>query len=183
MTESGQDAGQAWVVVAQVMRPHGLRGTLRLKPLTRSAEELVDAPVESYHVRLGRRLLGPYRVDEMWVSGGTVHARFEGIDDRTAAEALTTGELVVPSDQLWPAPPDSFYIHDLEGLEVRDADSGARLGTVRTAREGTAHDYLVLDLEAAPGQEVLLPLLPQFVPDLDPARRVATVRIPEGLVD
>jgi 16S rRNA processing protein RimM len=165
------------------MRPHGLRGTLRLKPLTRSVEELLDAPVDSYHVRLGRRLLGPFKVEELWVSGSTVHARFEGIQDRTAAEELTTGELVVPPEQLWPAPPDSFYIHDLEGLEVLDADSGTRLGTVRTAREGTAHDYLVLDLEAAPGQEVLLPLLPQFVLELDPARRVATVRIPEGLVD
>lgn len=175
--------GDPWVAVAVFQRPHGLRGETRLRPLTRSADELLDAPAGVLHARRGGRIDGPFTIAEARVHDGLLYAFFDQIADRTAAEAFTNAELVVREADLWPPTGGGHYVFQLEGLEVRDADSGAVLGRVRTAREGAAQDLLVLELSSAPGRETLLPITPGFVPEIDTRAGFVRVRIPEGLLE
>jgi 16S rRNA processing protein RimM len=180
MTQPAQD--DPWVVVAVVMRPHGLRGTFRLKTLMRDPEEFLDIPVKTFKVRRGRRIEGELTLAGAEVRNGVVHAWFDGIDDRSAAELFVNAELVIHEDDRWEAPEGSYYVDDLTGLEVRDAESGEVLGRVSTAIEGPAHDYLVLDITGAKARETYLPIDPAFLAEVNVAGFVR-VRIPEGLVD
>ncbi len=182
-----QKTGRApadWVAVAVVMRPHGLHGVMRLKPLTRSAEDLAEAPVTSFSLRAADgKIVRKLTSTERWVREGIVMATFEEIADRTAAEQYTNMELVIPEADLWPAEEDEYYVNQLEGLEVRDAETGRRLGIVRSAQEGAAHDYLLLRLDEKPDRDTLLPLIPQFVPRVLLAEGRVEVTIPPGLVE
>jgi 16S rRNA processing protein RimM len=173
-----------WVAVAVVMRPHGLRGTMRLKPLTRSAEELAEAPVRQFAVRSQQgRIIARLTAEELWVREGIVMANFEQVTDRTTAEQYTNMDLVIAESDLWELGEEEYYVNQLEGLEVRDAVTGQPLGIVRTAQEGAAHDYLVLRLDHVPGRDTLLPLIPQFVPRVSISEGRVEVVIPPGLVE
>ncbi|MDK2971535.1 MAG: rRNA processing protein RimM [Candidatus Sumerlaeota bacterium] len=183
MGEPEQASGQSWVMVALVLRPHGLKGVMRLKPMTRQAEELIDAPVEKFHVRQGRKISGPLTREEFWMGNKILYARFAEVPDRTAAEQFVNGELLIREEDLWEQPEETYYIHDLEGMDVVDHATGTVLGSVRTAQEGTAHDFLILDLEGVAGSDTLLPLIPLYVPEVNVTARKVRVNIPDGLLD
>ena len=76
--------------------------------------------------------------------------RFDGIDDRTAAEALRGRFLTAePLASTAPAPDggdpaDVLWVHELVGSQVRDA-TGADRGVVVSVQANPAHDLLVLD--------------------------------------
>ncbi len=172
-----------WVTIAVILRPHGLRGVFRLKALTRTPEDLVEAPLEELRVRRNGRLAEELVLTEARVmENGIIQARFEGINDRTAAEKFTNCELVIPESERWELPDGEYYIDELSGLEARSSETGEKIGTVKTAREGAAHDYLVLKLDGVP-EETLLPIIPQFVSRVSVAEGFAEVTIPEGLTD
>lgn len=176
-------ADDPWVTVAVFQRPHGLRGEVRLRPLTRTPEELLDCGRTAFRARRGGVWLGELTLGGWKVQRGLVYAFFDEIPDRTAAERFTNADLVVPETEMWQPPDGGYYIYQLEGLAAVDAGTGEVLGRVKTGREGAAHDFLVLDLDAARGREVLLPIVPAFVHSIDIAAGKATVSLPEGLVE
>ena len=68
-------------------------------------------------------------------------------------------ELTVPRAELPPPAPDSYYVADLVGLEVREG--ARRLGVVRDVVSGPANDNLELDSGA------LVPLVEDAVAEID----------------
>ena len=115
--------------------------------------------------------------------GADVLCYFEGVNDRTEAEKLQGLELLIPIEERWAAPEGSFYFDDLAGLAVEEEGTGRDLGTSLRAEEGAAHDYLVIRNPNDAAREVLIPLIPQFVPEVDIPRRRIVVRLPPGLLD
>lgn len=95
--------------------------------------------------------------------------RFEGIADRTAAEALRG--TVLSADAL-PSDPDELWVHELIGAEVHDT-TGARIGVVVAVQANPAHDLLVLD------GGTLVPVT--FV--VEHERERVVVDLPDGLLE
>ncbi|MCB2155689.1 ribosome maturation factor RimM [bacterium] len=172
-----------WVAVAVVLRPHGLDGTMRLKPLTGQDDDLLQVGIRQFRVRnKGRVMDEPLTLRDGTLRQGLLYVHFEGIHDRTAAEKFTNCDLVIPEDERWDLPAGEYYADDLVGLEVRD-EAGKPIGKVLRADNGSAHDYLILSLEGVKAKETMLPLLPDFVPLMNIADGFVEVRIPEGLLD
>lgn len=104
--------------------------------------------------------------------------KFEGFDDRTAAETLR-GALYVPADEARGLQPREFWERDLQGLEVVHARTGAVVGTVAYVMEGPAQDLLAVD---TPAGERLVPLVADIVVEVDVGERRVTIDPPEGLL-
>ena len=104
--------------------------------------------------------------------------KFEGYDDREAAETLR-GPLYVPGDEARDLEAGEFWEHDLEGLEVVHARTGAPVGTVAHVVEGPAQDLLVLD---TPAGERMVPLVAEIVVNVDVDAGRVEVDPPEGLL-
>ncbi|MDQ3886843.1 MAG: ribosome maturation factor RimM [Actinomycetota bacterium] len=160
-------------LVGQVGRPHGVRGEVSIRVRT-------DAPDERFSV--GAQLnAGEGRV--LTISSVRSHAdrllvRFEGVNDRTGAEALRGTLLTVDVCTLAPTEdPDEFHDHELEGLLVVEA-AGRELGTVCEVLHSPGGDLLVVD--TAPGN-VLVPFVREIVPTVDLAARRIVLEPPEGL--
>jgi 16S rRNA processing protein RimM len=144
------------LAVARVTGVKGLRGAMRIEPLTDRPERL--APGEEIYVEgeaSPRRI-----VDVEW--GGRIPAiTLDGIVTRESAEALKDRYLEVDAAEL---PEGTYYWHQLEGLQVVDPN-GTSLGTlISVFRVGENEVYRV---ENEAGEELLIPALRDVVREID----------------
>ncbi|MEP6625835.1 MAG: ribosome maturation factor RimM [Acidimicrobiia bacterium] len=156
MTEAGR------LEVGRIGRAHGLRGEIAVTLSSERVERLTP----------GASLWAGDR--ELVVARARPHQHrwlvcFDGVDDRTAAEALQ-GEFLT-ADAL-PTDEDEFWVHELIGAVVQAPD-GAALGTVVAVEANPASDLLVLDGDR------LVPLV--FVVRHEPG--LVVVDPPDGLWD
>ena len=79
-----------------------------------------------------------------------------------------------------PLPEGSFFIADLIGTKVIDADSGRLYGTVADVIDGAASQ--LYEIRTPEGKTVYLPVVPEFVIDISPDERIL-VRPVKGLFD
>lgn len=107
-------------------------------------------------------------------------ARIDGVDDRTAAEALGKVGLYVPRAVLPATGEDEFYYADLIGLAAELTD-GTALGTVRAVHDFGAGD--VVELRTPEGADLMVPFTRAVVPVVDLAGRRIVIAPPPGLLD
>lgn len=162
------------LTVARVGKAHGLRGEVALDLRTDEPEE---------RLAVGERLetrpadAGPLTVATVRVHQGRWLVGFEGVRDRTGAEALRGVELVVEveaSDE-----EDAWYPHELAGLRAESTD-GRMLGRVEGLEHLPAHDVLVL--REPDGARTLVPFVRQIVPVVDVAGGRVVLDPPGGLL-
>jgi len=135
------------VALAAVAGAHGVKGELRLKLFADSIESLA----RHSHVWVAGR---EYALRDIKDGGKTAIARFEGISDRSAAEALRGSLVEVDRDTLPPLEDGEYYHADLIGLLCVD-EGGSSLGTVVAVENFGAGD--LLEVERPNGKRSLIP--------------------------
>lgn len=163
------------VVVGRVVKPHGLRGEVAIDLLTDVSDRFRRGA--AYEVGGSQLTLASARGHQ-----GRLLVRFEGVDDRVAAERLRG--LDVRADVLSGADSDTYFAHELVGLAVEDAD-GHPLGTVAALIElPSSAAYDLLEVTRADGTTWLLPAVEAYVEVVGPdgAETLRVVDPPEGLV-
>jgi 16S rRNA processing protein RimM len=157
------------VTVGRILAPHGIRGELKVQPLT-------DFP-ERFEAGSRLWLNGEERTVQRgrW-AGRSVILKLRGLDTRNEAETLRGAELTVPE----PATLDEagvYYLHDIIGLAVVDA-AGAPLGRLADVFSTGSTDVYVVRGEAG---ELLLPALDDVITDIDLTTGRITAEVPEGI--
>ena len=170
------------VVVGRIGRPHGVRGLATVEVRT-DDPDLRFAPGTVLRTDPAGR--GPLTVvDKRWHSGTLLlqlaAPSGEVYETRETVDSLRNTMLLVPVAELPEIEePDSFYDHQLVGLEARLPD-GAVIGTVTVVRH-EAQDLLVV--RRAEGGEALIPFVTAIVPTVDVAGGFLVVDPPEGLLE
>jgi 16S rRNA processing protein RimM len=166
------------LVVGRIGKAHGLRGEVTVEVRT-DDPDLRFAPGAVLETDPARR--GPLTVASGRVQGGRLVLRFEGVEDRTAAEGLRNTMLIVEADpDELPDDPDEFYDHQLVGLRVVTVD-GRDVGTVTEMLHLPTQDVFVVT--RADGREALIPFVEEIVPDVDLDEQTVLVDPPEGLLE
>ena len=142
--------GERRIALAAVAGAHGVKGELRLKLFSDSVESLARQK-KLYVGGAERRLLG------IRESGKTAVARFDGVADRSAAEALRGWLIEVDRSSLPPLEEGEYYHADLIGLPCVDAQ-GQSWGSVVSVENYGAGD--LLEVEAVDGKRSLIPFKP-----------------------
>jgi 16S rRNA processing protein RimM len=155
------DRGERRIALAAVAGAQGIKGELRLKLFSDSVESL------SRHQKLyvggaERRLLA------IRDSGKTAVARFDGVADRSAAEALRGSLVEVDRSALPPLEEGEYYHADLPGLPAVDREGGP-VGVVVAVENYGAGD--LLEIELPDGKRSLIPFKPGIA-DLEEGRIV-----------
>ena len=158
-------------------RPHGVHGEITLRPHDPSGRALDGA----------RRLLlvtstgtVEHQVAALRPIAGGYLVRLAGVGDREAAAALTLAEVRLPRAALPPLGPGEYYVEDVIGCVVEDAEGRPR-GHVRGTFWNGAHD--VATVVAEDGSERFIALVPEFVLAVDTPGRRLQVRWDEADVD
>lgn len=139
--------GERRIALAAIAGAHGVKGELRLKLFTDSAESLARHG-NLYVGGVERRLVG------VRDGGKTAVARFEGIADRSAAEALHGALVEIDRSALPPLEEGEYYHADLIGL-VCVAREGREIGKVVAVENYGAGD--LLEVEMSDGKHSLIP--------------------------
>ncbi|MFG1418805.1 ribosome maturation factor RimM [Xanthobacter sp. V0B-10] len=153
------------ILIARIGAPHGVKGEVRLFIFAEDPEALLDyAPLTDAEGRRAFTLTALRPAKEHFV------ARIKGVDDRTAAEALTNVDLYVPRDLLPETEDeDTFYHADLLGLRVEN-EAGETIGTVTALHDFGAGDVLeYTPAAAARGRTLMVPFTRLAVPVVDVA--------------
>lgn len=153
------DRGDRRIALAAVAGAHGIKGELRLKLFSDSFESL-SRHEQLYVGGAKRRLLG------VRDGGKTAVARFEGVNDRSAAEALRGALIEVDRSALPLLEDDEYYHTDLIGLVAEDRD-GKRVGIIVAVENYGAGD--LLEIESRDGRRSLIPFRPGIA-DLEDGR-------------
>ena len=158
------------IILGRVAGALGLRGDVKLESFTDPRIAIFDyQPWTVVDARGVERQLEGVRGEE---KGKHIVARFPGVDDRTAAEALRGLEISVSRDQLPKAGPGEFYWVDLEGMRVVNTE-GLELGRVSHLFATGANDVVVVRGGEA---EHLIPFVrPDYITGVDMEARVLTV--------
>jgi 16S rRNA processing protein RimM len=157
---ASSDRGERRIALAAVAGAHGIKGEVRLKLFSDSVDSL------SHHKKLyvggaERRLLAVR-------AGKTPVARFEGVADRSAAEALRGSLVEIDRAALPPLDDGEYYHVDLVGLPALD-QQGEPIGAVVAVENYGAGD--LLEIERANGKRSLIPFKPGIA-DLEDGRIV-----------
>jgi len=155
------------VVMGRVGGAYGVRGIVRVTPLSEDPQALVQHPRWWLQVREGT----PWRAHR--VSGARAHgavlvATLDGVASREDAERLRGALVGVPRGELPALHEDELYWADLEGFDVVNAD-GAALGKVVGLMDNGAH--AIVRVQAAGAAERLIPWVPAHVTRVDVAAR------------
>jgi 16S rRNA processing protein RimM len=166
------------LVVARIGRAHGIKGEVTVEVRT-DEPELRLAP--GAVLATDPASAGPLTIETGRVHSGRLLLRFEGVRDRTAAEALRNTVLIadVDPDEL-PEGEDEYYDHQLIDLDVVTAD-GTEVGRITEVSHLPSQDLFVV--ERPDGTEVMIPFVEEIVTDIDLEEQRAVIDPPPGLID
>lgn len=161
--------------VARIGKPHGIRGEVTAQVMTdtpderfTSGEELivVDGPVKTLTVKSAR-----------W-NKTILLLSFKEINDRNQAETLRGARLEIDVSEEPEDDSDEWYEHEL--LDLKVMLGGEQVGVITALRTNPAQDLLVF--ENSEGQEIYLPFVDEFVPEIDPEAGIVVITPPAGLL-
>lgn len=126
---------------------------------------------------------GPLTLAGYRRANGVTLLRFDGIDDRNAAETLRNTLLVVPTAALPElSGEDEFYDHQLIGIRAEHRD-GTVIGEILDVMHLPAGEVLVVRTDRTASGEVLIPFVRAIVPVVDLAHGRVVVDPPDGLFE
>ncbi len=151
------------LTVGEILKPQGIRGELKVRPFTDSAEVFRQFK----NVLLDGE---EYRVLSVRVGDGAVYLGLRGVPDRNAAELLRGKKVCVLREEAPEPEEGSYYIVDLLGSEIKTED-GEALGTLKDIRQSATDIYTLLTGE----KEIMFPAAKGVIVAVDVENKVITV--------
>ena len=161
-----------YTAVGRVLRPHALRGEIRVSPFSPTARNLQRGrPVFIGGVR---RVVLRARLDrDAWI------LELEGLKDRQQVEALRGELLEAPDAEVIRDDDESYFVHELIGLRVIGTD-GQAIGVVDDVlQSGAADVYVVKTLSG----ELLVPAIADVVSGISLGNGTIIITPLPGMLD
>ena len=169
MSPSVPNTSNERIVIGRVGAAHGIRGELRIIPLTDFPERFAALR----EVMVGDELL---HIESVKPQGKNFLMRFREYTVREDAQKLTGRLLTVARAEAAPLDEGEYYVFDIVGLTVYDEENN-ELGTVENVLRTGSND--VYAVRSEDGCEILIPALRKVVRTIDVLNGRMTVRLSE----
>ena len=165
-----------WATIGKVVALFGLHGELKVRSLSDIPNRFAE--LEAVHLGPDRtrylvKGVRPYK-------GEMVVLKLAGIEDANAAETLRNFDVAIPLNQLAKLPPDSYYQHDILGLQVRTLD-GRDIGPIVDIMVTGSNDVYIIN--AADGRQILIPAIKEVIKQVDLIHKMVYIEPIRGLLD
>ena len=129
------------IVVGTILKPQGIRGEVKIAPLTDDINRFKSV---KYLIYDGVS----HRVTSVRIGDGAVYVGFEDVPDRNTAETLRMKQVSVKRADAVKLPKGRYFIVDLIGCEVYAGDR--HVGRVREILQNGCADVYCIDGEGRP---------------------------------
>ena len=161
--------------IGKIVNVHGLGGVVKVMPWCDSAEFLCE-----FETLYRGKEHTPMEIERASVQKNMALIKFAGIDTPEAANALRNTVLYMNRADV-ELDDDTYFIQDLQGMQVVDADDGRTYGTLHDVLQTGAND--VYEVQSPAGKMLLVPVIPEVVLKVDFETDTITIRPLKGLFD
>lgn len=158
------------IVIGKVGAPHGVRGEVRIIPLTDFPDRFDS--LEKAYLEEEEITITSVKHNKQFVI-----LKFKDMDDREAVAARNGQLLKVKRSEVAPLAEGEYYGFDIIGLEVYDEQSGHIGQVIEILKTGSNDVYVVGSKGQA--QQILVPALKTVVTSIDLDAGKMTVALPE----
>lgn len=160
--------------VGKIINTHGIRGGLKVFPLTDYAERFeeldwvyIEDRDEKFYIKDIRYMLD------------TVVLSFEKYENINLVEKFKGKYLFIDGSQRRNLPEDTHYIADIIGLDVYMVNGGY-VGTVKDIIQAGSNEVYVIECEE--GREIMIPAAKEFIPEIDLEKGKVVIDPIEGMI-
>ena len=158
------------VVLGQIVAPHGVRGDLRIMPLTSNIRLFTD--MDYLLLPDDRRL----HIVKVRPHKNVMLVTVKEITSAEAAETLRGQKVSVYREDMPELPEGRYYVGDLIGLPVLD-EEGRQVGVFRDVLQTGSRDVYVI--QPPEGKDILVANIPENIREIDLPNGRIIVRLPE----
>jgi 16S rRNA processing protein RimM len=158
------------VVLGQIVAPHGVRGDLRIMPLTSNIQLFMD--MDYLLLPDDRRL----HIVKARPHKNIILVTAKEVTSIEEAETLRGQKVSVLREDMPELPEGRYYVGDLIGLPVLD-EEGNRIGTFKDVLPTGSKDVYVI--QPPEGKDILVANIPENIREIDLSNRRIIVRLPE----
>ena len=158
------------VVLGQIVAPHGVRGDLRIMPLTSNTQLFSD--MDYLLLPDDRRL----HIVKARPHKNIMLVTVKEVASIEEAEALRGQKVSVYREDMPELPEGRYYVGDLIGLPVLD-EQGNRIGTFKDVLPTGSKDVYVI--QPPEGKDILVANIPENIREIDLKNGRIIVRLPE----
>jgi len=162
------------VKIGKIAKPHGVRGTLKVLPLTDDKtryNKLKKIYIQTRHGIKEFDILAVRYQDKF------VLLDLVGIETMTEAQGYIGNYIAIEKKDRMPLDENTYYIEDLIGLNVYEEET--YLGKLTDVMQPGSNDVYIITLED--GKELLLPAIKSVILEVDIDLGLMKVNVPEGL--
>lgn len=165
-----------YLEIGKIVNVHGLRGDVKVMPWCDEPEFLCD--FETLYLGKNHKAV---TIEDARIFKNTVILHLAGCDTVEDAEKLRNQVLYMHREDV-ELDEGVYFIQDLIGLQVVDADNGTVYGILKDVAQTGANDvYEVYD--EAQKRSYWIPAIPQVVLETDVDGGIMKIRPLEGLLD
>ena len=177
ITKAAKNSIEGKISVGYVSAAHGVKGEVRIAPLTDFPERFNHMEVLNLylHGALARKL-SVSRVRRHESKGELIIE--SDVSDRNEAERLVGASVLIDPEDRVPLPEGSFWVDDLIGLLVVDKE-GKALGVVEDLL--STGEKEVYEIRGEDGKLHYIPAVEDFVKEIDLVSGTISVELIEGL--
>lgn len=162
--------------VGVIANTHGIRGEVKVFPTTDDPQRYRD--LKKVLLDTGREFI-TLEIASVRFHKNLVIVKFKGIDNINDIEKYKGKDLYVLREDAVPLEEGEYYIADIIGASVVTED-GKSFGTLKDVLETGANLVYVVEHQ---GKEVLLPVIPDCVKEVNVEEQRITVEILKGLLE
>ncbi|MCL9807600.1 ribosome maturation factor RimM [Flavobacterium amniphilum] len=135
--------------------------------------------LESVFVEFNKNLVPFFIENGQLHKGDFLKVRFEDVDSEEEADKLIGCEVYLPLTMLPKLEGNKFYYHEVIGFDVIDQRLG-NIGKIVAINDSAAQPLFEIDKD---GIEILVPMIDDFIVEVNRTNKSITLNTPEGLVD
>lgn len=166
---------KSYKVIGKIKEAHGLRGESYVLLFAKKADWLKKAKTLALGATPEKAERETnYRKTRELPEGLILH--FEGVQDRTQAEALINQFVFIDEEHLVANKGETVFLNEILGFEVLNRN--VLVGTVLSLSSNGPQDLLVVG-----EREFLIPFVEAFILEIDFPNRKIFMDLPEGLLD
>lgn len=163
--------------VGQIVNTQGLRGEVRIYPLTDRKERFEELDCLYLEDETNMEL----EIEKVRYKNKLVILKFKDLDSINDVEKLKNKYIAIDKEKIKELPEDTYYIFDLVGLEVIEEDN-TYIGKLIDVIQNPTQDLYVVQHEDSK-KKIFIPAVKEFIKEIDIDKNIIKVKLIEGMME